>query len=102
MTDDEIKALASATKAMFDQRDLTMRTELASMRASVEALETEVRDLRAQVKCMPAEMHSSAMRMVSTLGASLGAALPDAVRSAAQQHVERMLTTRAMPSEAAQ
>jgi hypothetical protein len=99
MTDDEIAAIAAATKALFDQRDLTMRTELASMRATVEALETEVRDLRAIVAALPAETHSATMRLVSTLGASLGNALPSAVQAAAERTFERMVTTRAAELE---
>lgn len=102
MTDDQIRAIASATKALFDQRDLTMRTELASMRATVEALETEVRDLRANVKALPVEMHSSTMRMVATMGEKLGAELPAAVRDAAERHLVRLTVQRAMPTEAAQ
>jgi hypothetical protein len=67
-------------------------------RATCEALQAELRDLRATVKAMPSEMHSSTARMVTTSGASLGDALPDAVRAAAERHVERMLTTRATPT----
>jgi uncharacterized protein YlxW (UPF0749 family) len=83
---------------MFDSRDIVMRSELAAMRVTVEELQAEVRELRAQVKVLPAEMHSSTMRMVSTLGAKLSDALPVAVASAAERHLLRRAIDGAVPA----
>jgi uncharacterized protein YlxW (UPF0749 family) len=100
MSDDEIKAMATAVKDLLDQRDVTLRTQLADMRATCEALQTEVQALRVKVAVLPSEAHAAAARMVQTLGASLGAALPDAVGRAADRVFERrMATTRAAELE---
>lgn len=69
------------------------------MRASVEALQTEAQDLRAKVAVLPGAMHAASARLVQTLGASLGNALPDAVQAAAERTFERMVTTRAAELE---
>ena len=58
MEDSEIAAIAAATKALFDQRDLTMRAEMASMRATVDSMEAEMRDCvpmsrRCRPRCTP-------------------------------------------------
>jgi predicted nucleic acid-binding Zn-ribbon protein len=101
MTDQELQSLAAATKALFDQRDIAMRSEMATIRASVEAMEAEVRDLRAQVKALPAETHAASMRMIGTLGTKLSAELPAAVASAAataaEKHLLRAALDRAVP-----
>jgi uncharacterized protein YlxW (UPF0749 family) len=76
MNDDQIQALAAAVREMLDARDIQQRTQVADLRATVEALQSEVQDLRAKVAVLPAEMHAASARMVQTLGASLGAACP--------------------------
>jgi hypothetical protein len=99
MTDADLSALAAATKAMFDARDLTMRVEMAELRASVASMETELRDVRAESKTMRTDAHAFTMRAIATLGTTLSAALPAAVREAAERHIVRLAVQRAMPTE---
>ena len=73
MTDDQLTALAQATKAMFESRDLIMRSEMASMRGTVEGLEAQVRDLTEQVKVLPAEARTTVERAMRTLSETLAA-----------------------------
>jgi hypothetical protein len=93
MNDDEIRAMAAAVKDLLDQRDITLRTELADMRATCEALQTEVQDLRVKVAVLPGEVHAASARMMTSIGASLGNALPDAVSRAADRIFERRMAT---------
>jgi hypothetical protein len=99
LSDQELAALAAATKSLLDSHNLTARAEMAALRASVEALETELREVRATVKVLPGEVHASAASMVQTLGANLGNALPEAVRAAAERHFMKMALARGMAIE---
>jgi hypothetical protein len=99
VTDDDIKSIAMATKALFDSRDIVMRSELATMKAEVTDLRAELESLRGQVKVLPSEMHSSSMRMIATMGEKLAAALPDAVAARAEKTFMRMAVERGMTTE---
>jgi hypothetical protein len=93
LSDSEVGALAAAVKDLLDQRDITLRTQLADMRATCEALQTEVQELRVKVAVLPGEVHAASARMMTSIGASLGNALPDAVSRAAERVVERRMAT---------
>lgn len=100
MTDDEVRAVAAAVKTLLDQRDITLRTELADTRATCEALHAEVQELRAKVAVLPSAMREDSASLMRTVGDKLGAALPAAVEAAAGRIFERRaaeLEQRAMP-----
>ena len=101
MTDAEIKSVADAVRGLLDERDVALRMELASLRGTLEEMQTEAQDLRSKMAVLPSTMHAATLATVKAVVTPLAAALPGAVQSAAERHLERMLTTRAMPTSEA-